>query len=488
MANELRLHLTDQIDLFSSMKEGVMFRIFSFLGSIAVFFFALSGVIYSQSTPIPKPGIYRLDGNMAGQTFEITEVSRSSFKFRHWQTATPEPPPPGAYFYAIGKAQLLPDGKTWLILQKNVDGWCCGNMIDSEIQFTNETTFIGIRYRLWDPAGAKPGPNDGWRSSGYGEYKLVAPKPVSGPPMPDQNPFKTGPKDGTDTGVRFGSLSGQVEIVPSGKSRSQAGFAKMSTVIREGDRIITGENSSAIVSFPDLSSVYIPPDSEIIVTSTPTINSKLALVAGNIWVNIKQMWRDGSMQIDMSQAVAGIKGTKLIAQNYPEWCSITVIEGLVTVESKNGRGSTQVRAGERVTITRSEIMKGHFDWDAMRERWDKVLPPGEWPADKGAASVVNPDRLGRIWRIREENQQGQGCDGTWTRRSGTSIFDARWQCGGGPVEDVVEIEKVSGNEVVVFRRGMRNRYYLTLSPDGKRIVSGRIAWAPDWRFTGTITQ
>lgn len=94
--------------------------------------------------------------------------------------------------------------------------------------------------------------------------------------------------------------------------------------------------------------------------------------------------------------------------------------------------------------------------------------------------------LGSVWRIREANPQGQGCDGIWQRRPGTQVFDARWQCLGGPVTGVVRIESVNGNEVVVSREGMEGRYTLTLSPDRRRIVSGRIAWGPDWTFTGTI--
>ena len=93
---------------------------------------------------------------------------------------------------------------------------------------------------------------------------------------------------------------------------------------------------------------------------------------------------------------------------------------------------------------------------------------------------------GKRWRIAETNPQGQGCRGTWTRRGESAVFDAEWQCLGGKVTDVVEVGELDGDDVVVFRRGMKDSYVLTLSADRRTIVSGRINWAPDWSFTGEI--
>lgn len=147
-------------------------------------------------------------------------------------------------------------------------------------------------------------------------------------------------------------------------------------------------------------------------------------------------------------------------------------------------GLINAQSGGTVTI---EIRAGANAYQGTTRNGVKSSGYGSW---HGSFVFVggSPPRtdLGNLWRIREANPQGQGCDGVWRRRPGTQIFDARWQCLGGTVVDVVRIESVTGTQVIVYREGSNGRYTLTLSPDGRRIIAGRIAWAPGWTFTGTI--
>ena len=102
-----------------------------------------------------------------------------------------------------------------------------------------------------------------------------------------------------DSGARFSSLSGQVEKRPDADPKGWV-FCKMNTVLSVNDHVKTGEDSSAIIGFADLSTFLLKSESEIVITTEPKTNSKLSLLAGNIWVNIKKMAVDGTMEIDMT--------------------------------------------------------------------------------------------------------------------------------------------------------------------------------------------
>jgi len=80
---------------------------------------------------------------------------------------------------------------------------------------------------------------------------------------------------------------------------------------------------------------------------------------------------------------------------------------------------------------------------------------------------------------------GNVYNGTWTRRSGTDVFDAVWN---GSVRDVIEIESVNGNQIVFYRHGNKGRYSGTLSADGTRITSGTASWyAAGWSWSAVVT-
>jgi hypothetical protein len=146
----------------------------------------------------------------------------------------------------------------------------------------------------------------------------------------------------------------------------------------------------------------------------------------------------------------------------------------------------EAASGRKMRVNAVVWANENLWWSYVYELVDGPSPePPRLPPATQAPPPSLTD-LGSLWRIREANPQGQGCDGVWQRRPGTRTFDARWQCVGGPVVDVVRIESVAGDQVIVYREGTNGRYTLTLSPDRRRIVAGRIGWAPDWTLTGTI--
>ena len=175
------------------------------------------------------------------------------------------------------------------------------------------------------------------------------------PDAPPPGPVVLPRPDCVDAGIRFASLSGQVEtrrdlVLPGEKASELWGFAKMSTVICVGDHIKTGEDGSAIIYFADTHTTFLlGPEQEIIATVVEK-KSVLRILAGRIWTNIETMARDGSMEIEMSQAVTGIKGTTLVLDERGSSSTVEVIEGEVLVTARSGQRATLV-GGPMVTAT-----------------------------------------------------------------------------------------------------------------------------------------
>jgi uncharacterized cupin superfamily protein len=151
-------------------------------------------------------------------------------------------------------------------------------------------------------------------------------------------------------------------------------FVKMNTIFYAGDHVVTGEDSSIILSFSDLSTFLMKSESEIVTTTPPINESKIALVAGNIWVNVKKMMKNGTMEIDMSQAVAGIKGTTLVLEETKTSSTVKVLEGVVTVTPKHGGAAVSLKAGQMVVMkagTPSPV--GSLNVAAETARWQPLL-------------------------------------------------------------------------------------------------------------------
>jgi hypothetical protein len=177
------------------------------------------------------------------------------------------------------------------------------------------------------------------------------------------------PKRLIDSGARFAGLTGQVDIIFNGKRWA----AKMGDVIPVSAVIVTEEDSSAIISFIDMSTFVVKPETNIIVSAPPEKDSKLKLVAGKIWANVKKMAKDGTMEIETNQAVSGIKGTTFVCEEKNGISVLKVIDGTVDFKSKTNGNIVKVNAGEMVKATTnglSEIAK--FDIAEESESWTNL--------------------------------------------------------------------------------------------------------------------
>ncbi len=197
-----------------------------------------------------------------------------------------------------------------------------------------------------------------WRLSEYGVTETTE--------TPDDDKVQV------DSGARFSGMTGQVEWRADDDPDGWK-LCKPGTILPVFAHIRTQENSSAILSFSDMSTFVLKPDSEVVIDSPPEKESKIKLVAGNIWVNLKKMVNDGSMSVEMNQAVAGIKGTTFVASETDGVSGIKVIEGKIEVQALNGGESVEIIGGEMANVDISgKIIKDNFDILEEQNTWDNV--------------------------------------------------------------------------------------------------------------------
>jgi matrix metalloproteinase-14 (membrane-inserted) len=135
-------------------------------------------------------------------------------------------------------------------------------------------------------------------------------------------------------------------------------FVTRETILYVGYHIRTGEDSKAIIGLADMSSFEMRSESHIVL-SEPEARSNLRLLAGNLWMNVKRMAQGGSMEIEMNQAVAGIKGTTFeLWENRKGASVLKVTEGLVSFRHKRTGQVVNVGPGHTYTATPTGMIQG----------------------------------------------------------------------------------------------------------------------------------
>ena len=115
--------------------------------------------------------------------------------------------------------------------------------------------------------------------------------------------------DKKDSKIRFNDFYGEVKIRPDSEEDDSYEFVDLDTIIYEGDRIKTEEDSGAILGLEDMSTYVIKPESTLIIHTDEGNVSKIEMLAGSMWGNIKKMAEGKSLEVEMSQCVCGINGT-----------------------------------------------------------------------------------------------------------------------------------------------------------------------------------
>jgi len=224
-----------------------------------------------------------------------------------------------------------------------------------------------------------------------------------------------------DSGARFAGLSGQIEIHYPDEAKDVWHLVKPETVIPEEAHIRTDEDSNAIIGFADMSTFEMKPGTEIVVSTPPQKDSKIALVAGNIWANIKKIAKDGSMEVEMNQAVAGIKGTTFVVSDIGGVSTLKVIEGRVDFTGRADGKTVQVGAGETAAATAAGTGPvGKFDAVAEQKDWTALRTRLE-TSSSGTATVG----FGSLWAERSSRWREDSWSGCGRRRDTKSEAELR---------------------------------------------------------------
>ena len=171
-----------------------------------------------------------------------------------------------------------------------------------------------------------------------------------------------------DSGVRFSGLNGQVEVLFPGETEWD--FADLTTALPEGTRIKTDVDSSCVLSFTDMSTFILKSESEVIISTKSEKDTKLDLLAGNIWVNVKKMVNDGSLSVEMNQAIAGAKGTTFVCLEQGGLSILYVIEGTVEFTNTESDEVETVTGGENVYVKDGETSEvKSFDVEMQKGYW-----------------------------------------------------------------------------------------------------------------------
>jgi hypothetical protein len=191
-----------------------------------------------------------------------------------------------------------------------------------------------------------------------------------------------------DSGVRFSGLTGQVDIRPDCDEDAWRG-AGLKSIIYIDDHIRTGEDSRAMLSFADMTTFEMKPETEIIVDTPPQMDSKMSLVMGKLWTNVKKMFKDGTMEVQMSQAVAGIKGTVIVCEETGSASTLKVLEGKAYFRSKSTGEERFVNAGESVTATMSGLSSTRsIDIDEENTNWQVPASKSEGAKESVTSKVL----------------------------------------------------------------------------------------------------
>jgi hypothetical protein len=257
------------------------------------------------------------------------------------------------------------------------------------------------------------------------------------------------PEDCIDSGARFSDIHGDVSVKPASGDADAYEYADLDQVLCCGDMIKTGGRSGAILSFADMSVFALKSDSSIVLDNCDEGPGKIRLIGGKIWLNIKSLVKDGTMEVEMSQAVLGIKGTTFECVEEGSRSLVAVHEGNVEVRPRQGT-PVSLRAGQSLVV--SNGVAGPIEAIAQ----PVSSSPGDG-LDNGDAAPKPSDSLAPVagqWKINANTATGRlhiADAGSWVR----------------------------------FDRGKGQEPLTGVGFDGRHLTFTRPVRGADQRFTGT---
>ena len=149
--------------------------------------------------------------------------------------------------------------------------------------------------------------------------------------------------------ISIGDVSGGVEVLPAGEQNAWTQVNDSST-LSQGSKIKTQE-STGTLKLAGTTTLQMQPNTVVEVESQSGNNSTLLLHQGEFTADVKNMIFGSTLKVDMSQAVAEIKGTIFTVTETGTKSTLSVQEGTVAFTSKFDGETVSVTAGKNLTAT-----------------------------------------------------------------------------------------------------------------------------------------
>lgn len=207
---------------------------------------------------------------------------------------------------------------------------------------------------------------------------------------PDDLVFDIQPLDSDgleDSGVRFSDIAGEVEILlptsyddngePIFEDEEGWNHAQLDMALPYGAKLRLKEKSRIILTVPGSEPYELKTlendDAIIILPTKQKKESIFKLMGGQLYNNVKKILKDGSMDIELGQAVAGIKGTTFILEETGNESKLAVLRGEVEFRSKTTGDKAIITGGERITASKKGLTaKETFDANTEQKKWENI--------------------------------------------------------------------------------------------------------------------
>lgn len=168
------------------------------------------------------------------------------------------------------------------------------------------------------------------------------------------------------SGISINDLCGEVSVRCNDDEDDSYEFAELDGLIREEDRIRTKEESEVLLGLEDMNTYLIRPNSIVVIRTEKNNVTKLEMIVGSIWANIKKMAEGKTIELEMSHCVSGIKGTIVAFEETGKESRVYLFAGKVEVTGKASKRKTMLKAGQasivgsdgKIKVKKFDIEKG----------------------------------------------------------------------------------------------------------------------------------
>jgi len=179
-----------------------------------------------------------------------------------------------------------------------------------------------------------------------------------------------------DSQIRFNFIGGLVEISSQSDNGIWRPTVKQQTIY-VGDRIRTCADASAILQQQDMHTIVLKADTEIVIETPPARESRITLVTGHIWFNAKKMFLDGSLKIEMGDAVVEVKGTNITCSREgsgnDEAAGITAFRGQADLFIPGTGEHFIVEEGQQISIRGGQATRNEIDIQQQQSQWQNQV-------------------------------------------------------------------------------------------------------------------